>query len=451
VRAHEQVYADRLTEHVERLAHHSVKAELWHAAARYLRGAGTKAVQRHAVREAGKWFDQALMALSRLPASRSTLEQSVDIRIDRIGILTALGDYRAVHEQACELEHLAEQLGDELRCGYVYRFKQNVANQLGRLEEARAWGTRALDIARRFEERPLRVIVTTMLEQTHFMLGEYQRVVDLAGPNVAAPPSDDERSRYSNPTIAYRYDRVAAVYDRGFVVRSLAEMGRFQEALQVLAAARQIAERLGDPFQSAWTCYAGACLHNWMGRWGEARSECEHAIDVLREAGLVTTLANILALSSYVRARLSETAEASRSASEAESHLNAARAQGRIAGNSWSLFWLCRSYLTLGQLEDAERVVDRVLEPPTGASEAHTFYLRAGIAAHLERSQYDRSEECYWRSIELADKLSMRPLSAHCRIGLARLFDERGRSDEARGHWEVAATVCRELDMQPWL
>jgi hypothetical protein len=54
-----------------------------------------------------------------------------------------------------------------------------------------------------------------------------------------------------------------------------------------------------------------------------------------------------------------------------------------------------------GQLEDAERVVDRVLEPPTGASEAHTFYLRAGIAA--------------------------------------------------RAHWEVAATVCRELDMQPWL
>jgi predicted ATPase len=47
----EELHPDRLDEHVERLAHHTARAEVWNRALTYLRGAGARAVARSANRE----------------------------------------------------------------------------------------------------------------------------------------------------------------------------------------------------------------------------------------------------------------------------------------------------------------------------------------------------------------------------------------------------------------
>src|SRR5262249_14317942 len=65
VRGMEQLYADRLPEHFERLAHHAVRGEVWPKAVSYLRQAGTKAALRSANREAVHFFEQAMNALAR--------------------------------------------------------------------------------------------------------------------------------------------------------------------------------------------------------------------------------------------------------------------------------------------------------------------------------------------------------------------------------------------------
>ena len=51
-RGHRTLHPDRLTEHVERLAHHAVRGEVWEKAVTYLRQAGAKAFARSANREA---------------------------------------------------------------------------------------------------------------------------------------------------------------------------------------------------------------------------------------------------------------------------------------------------------------------------------------------------------------------------------------------------------------
>jgi predicted ATPase len=56
----ERLHADRLVEHVERLAHHAWQGEVWDTAVRYLRQAGTKVFLRSAHREAAAYFEQAL-------------------------------------------------------------------------------------------------------------------------------------------------------------------------------------------------------------------------------------------------------------------------------------------------------------------------------------------------------------------------------------------------------
>jgi class 3 adenylate cyclase len=67
VEAIEALYPERLTEQVERLAHHAVRGELWEKAVTYLRQAGTKAFGRSANREAIAQFEHALAALAHPP------------------------------------------------------------------------------------------------------------------------------------------------------------------------------------------------------------------------------------------------------------------------------------------------------------------------------------------------------------------------------------------------
>ena len=67
VEALEGLSADRLTEQVDRLAHHAVRGEMWDKAVAYCRQAGAKAMTRSAYREAVAYFEQALAALRTAP------------------------------------------------------------------------------------------------------------------------------------------------------------------------------------------------------------------------------------------------------------------------------------------------------------------------------------------------------------------------------------------------
>src|SRR5207247_5691964 len=92
VEALERLAADRLAEQVDRLAHHALQGEVWDKAVAYCRQAGAKAATRSAYREAIAWFEQALGALTHLPESRQTIEQSIDLRLDLRSSLTPLGE-----------------------------------------------------------------------------------------------------------------------------------------------------------------------------------------------------------------------------------------------------------------------------------------------------------------------------------------------------------------------
>ena len=45
----------------------------------------------------------------------------------------------------------------------------------------------------------------------------------------------------------------------------------------------------------------------------------------------------------------------------------------------------------------------------------------------------------------------MRPLVAQCHFGLAKLYRQTNRRDQAIEHLTTATTMYREMDMQYWL
>jgi hypothetical protein len=45
----------------------------------------------------------------------------------------------------------------------------------------------------------------------------------------------------------------------------------------------------------------------------------------------------------------------------------------------------------------------------------------------------------------------MRPLVAHCHLGLGKLYRRTGKREQARDHLTTAATMYREMGMTYWL
>jgi hypothetical protein len=51
----------------------------------------------------------------------------------------------------------------------------------------------------------------------------------------------------------------------------------------------------------------------------------------------------------------------------------------------------------------------------------------------------------------LADELGMRPLAAHCHLGLGTLYARVGRLEQARAELSAAMALYRAMDMTFWL
>jgi tetratricopeptide (TPR) repeat protein len=57
----------------------------------------------------------------------------------------------------------------------------------------------------------------------------------------------------------------------------------------------------------------------------------------------------------------------------------------------------------------------------------------------------------YQQALALADELGMRPLVAHCHLGLGTLYRQIGQLAEARAALSTAIDLYRTMDMSLWL
>ena len=263
VEAMEKLYADRLGEHAERLAHHAVRGELKDKAVHYLHMAGGKAAARSALADARSCFEEALGILKELPESQATLERGFEVRLDLRPVLRLLGEGRRQLEYLREAEIIATQLKDDRRRGQVCAFMTTVQSTLDELDEALDSGSRALDIAERLHDVPLRIVATSYLEQAHCYRGDYERVVALATNNLGALPADAINTHFGMAV-------PASIFDRAWLVMSLAELGRFAEAAKYEAEAIRIAEPTQHAFSIGWAHFAASMPHLLQGDWAKA-------------------------------------------------------------------------------------------------------------------------------------------------------------------------------------
>ena len=81
--------------------------------------------------------------------------------------------------------------------------------------------------------------------------------------------------------------------------------------------------------------------------------------------------------------------------------------------------------------------------------EALALRCRAEICA--QQNQTPLAEDLYRQCLALAETLGMRPLSAHCHLGLGQLYALLCDASKARDCLERARLRYREMGMQLWV
>jgi tetratricopeptide (TPR) repeat protein len=199
--------------------------------------------------------------------------------------------------------------------------------------------------------------------------------------------------------------------------------------------------------------YAGGVLYLLKGDWAKARALIERGLAVFRAGHVLMFLRTAVASSASVLAQLGEASEALSRVQECEQLGERLAASGVVGHRGWADQSLGRTCLLLGRLDEARRLGERAIESSAGhvGFAAHAFHLLGDIATHPDRFDAARGEAHYREALTLAVPRRMRPLIAHCQLGLSKLYRRTGKREQAQEHLTTAVTMYRDMDMRFWL
>jgi tetratricopeptide (TPR) repeat protein len=442
VEASETLYRDRLTDQVERLAHHALRGEVWDKAVAYCRQAGDKAVARLASREAVTCFEQALVALEHLPEGRERHEQAIDVRFGLRHALEQRREFGRILTYLHEAEGLAQALGDQRRLGWGAAYMTNCFGATGDLQRAVEVGQRALALAETLGDTALQVVTHVFLSRAYYNLGDYPQAIDCLRQNLVALDGALLWERFGLAGLP-------SVLSRTWLARCLAELGVFTEGLAHGEEGLRLAEAVDHPNSLIQVCYDVGYVYLRKGEWHQAIPWLERSLEVCKIWDHLLMFYLVSSTLGYAYVLAGRVSDALPLLEQSVSTEGMEVMRGRIH------VWLSEVYLRLGRLDEALAVAVRGLEfcrmPAQQGEQAWALRLLGEIHAHRQPPQAELAEAAYREALALADKLGMRPLQAHCHRGLGMLYGQTGRPAPARTELSAAIELYCALDMSFWL
>jgi tetratricopeptide (TPR) repeat protein len=241
----------------------------------------------------------------------------------------------------------------------------------------------------------------------------------------------------------------ASVLCRADLAHSLAELGDISEGMVIAREAARIAESIGQPFVLVYAGLAVGHLH-------EARGQLTSAIDALEGARSLCEATGLRHLQWWVLASLGHAHTVGNRSLEAipliEEAIRLAGSLKRIPSRLMSS--LSEAYLLAGKLEHALDMGTQALEVSRQykqrVDEAYALRVFGEIAARQGAGEARHAEESYRQALTRAEQLGMRPLVAHCHLGLGRLYRRTDQREQAQSHLATAATMYRQMDVLFW-
>jgi tetratricopeptide (TPR) repeat protein len=423
------------------LAHHAFRGELWEKAVTYLRQAGGKAASRSLHREAVAYFDQALAALNHLPESRERVTEAIDLRLDLRNSLHPLAEHDRIVESLAGAERLAVSLADPLRQARVHGYLSMHFGVVGPPARALEHAERALALASQAGSTDLELEMRLRLGIAYTYVDQRRTITIL---RQLIPRLDDDLAARHRFGLMF-----TAPGARGVLAQSLAAVGDFREAAAVGAEAVRIAEALDHRYSLAFTCRVVGTAHALRGDLARALPLLTRSLDLGRAVGARFILPATAAQLGLALAQEERTADAGKLLDEAVDE-----APGDYEP-VWTKVVAAAGYQRAGRLQRAAEVTESALAQALERGEAGTAawasHVLGDTAAASNPQETVMAEHHYRAALAGAESLGLRPLVAHCHLGLGTLYRRTGDGAKAEEHLTTASAMYREMAMPFWL
>jgi class 3 adenylate cyclase/tetratricopeptide (TPR) repeat protein len=445
VEALEALAGDRVVEQVERLASHALRGEVWDKALRYGRQAGEKVLARSAHREAVGYFEQALSALPHLPEQHDTRQQAIDLRLALGSALQPWSDWGRILAYLREAEALAAALADPHRLGQVAVRLSRHFYFRGAYGQSRAAGQRALALATADGDVILQAWANQRISLPYGTQGDYRRATDCLRQSVAFFQGARARERFGQTFLP-------AVLSRAHLAWWDAELGMFAEGHAFGDEGLRMAEAVAHP--------GSLMMASWgMGLLALRQGDLQRALPLLERAMSICQDADLPAYSPRVAAALGAAYTLGGRVADAVPLLTQAMEQTTatelIVFQTLCGLPLAEAQLLAGRLEEAHALAEHTLtlarERQERGHEAYALRLLGEIAMRREPPERDQAGDDYRQALALAEELGMRPLVAHCHLGLGTLYAKIDQREPARAELSAAVDLYRAMDMSFWL
>jgi class 3 adenylate cyclase/tetratricopeptide (TPR) repeat protein len=447
VEALEGLYADRLDDQVERLAHHAERGELWDKALAYCRQAGARAAARSAYREAVAHFEQALAALAQLPERHDALPHAIDLRFDLRNALLPLDEQARLFDHLRAAEPLAERLGDPQWFGRIVSYLCFSFTVMGEHDRAMAAGQRALALALATTSGVFDVQVNAQsnLSVAYYAAGDFRQALDVSRQMTAVLTGELLSERFGLPVFP-------GILVRGYRALCLAELGGFAEGAGIGEEAVRLAEAMAQPNSMLIVLYCVGLYYRRQGVLQKAIPMLERGLALSQSVDIPLQFPMTASLLSAAYALAGRAAEALPLLDQMLDRLTTGR---RMLLHALVLTELSEACLLVGRIDEARALAERLLDlsrTHTGHGyQAHAYRLLGEVARRREPPDIDQASAHYRRALTLAEELGMRPLQAHCHLGLGTLYANTGQRQQAQAELSAAIDLYRAMDMIFWL
>jgi tetratricopeptide (TPR) repeat protein len=365
-------------------------------------------------------------------------EQAIELRLDLRRPLARLGEFERVLNVLREATSLAETLGDRGRLAYISSYMADYLRLLGDYDRALAAGQRALVLAEALRDGPLETMTCEHLGVIHYYLGDYDRATDMLRRSVGS-----FKDVSHCPPVA-RAD-ADAVESRSRLVFCLAEIGAFAEGSTVAEEGMRMAEALNHPLSLARAYCGAGVLYLLKGDLPQAMRILERGLAVCDAWNISDWRVPLASRLGYTYALCGRVTEALPLLEQAVEH----------ARHTDSLVYLAAASLQAGRLDEAYTQAQRALEfsraQKERGHEAYALRLLGEIHARHDPPEAEPAEAYYRQALTLAEALGMRPLQAHCHLGLGTLYTRTGQQQQARAELSTTIGLYRAMEMTFWL
>jgi tetratricopeptide (TPR) repeat protein len=307
-------------------------------------------------------------------------------------------------------------------------------------------GLRALAIGEALADIAIQVVANGQLGGVYVGLGDCRKGVRHGEAALALIPERLAQERFGHSNIQGSFMRFT-------LGMALGGLGRFAEASGRLREARHIAEEAGHVFTLLWPLFGLGTLAFDQGDFVGAAAPLARGLDLCRTREVPSVLHNFawgLGAAYHRTGRRAEGVALMEDAARGAAEQNTRRL-------SW---WACgigslgAAYLLDGRLADATRIAQDWLatarQRGQRGEEGQLLRLLGDIAAHPDRGEVDTAVAHYHHALALAEELGLRPLLAHCHLGLGALYRRTGKREQAREQLTTAGTLFGEMDMRFW-